>query len=49
MLRGRQETLVECYVRAYGNFLEDVSIIEISDDGTIKIVRGGSLIHAKAY
>jgi hypothetical protein len=29
--------------------LEDVSVIEISDDGTIKIVRDGSSIPAEAY
>ena len=28
---------------------EDVSVIEISDDGTIKIVRDGSSITAEAY
>ena len=31
------------------NLLEDVSVIEISDDGTIKIVRDGSSIPAEAY
>ena len=46
---GKQETLAEYYVRAHGHLLEDVSVIEISDDGTIKIVRDGSSIPAEAY
>ena len=46
---GKQETLAEHYVRAHGHLLEDVSVIEISDDGTIKIVRDGSSIPAEAY
>ena len=46
---GKQETLAEYYVRAHGHLLEDVSVIEISDDGIIKIVRDGSSIPAEAY
>ena len=46
---GKQETLAEHYVRAHGHLLEDVSVIEISDDGTIKIVRDGSSTPAEAY
>mgnify|MGYP000517321082 FL=1 len=46
---GKQETLAEYYVRVHGHLLEDVSVIEISDDGTIKIVRDGSSIPAEAY
>jgi len=38
VFRGKQETLAEYYVRAHGHLLEDVSVIEISDDGTIKII-----------
>lgn len=49
VFRGKQETLAEYYVRAHGHLLEDVSVIEISDDGTIKIVRDGSSIPAEAY
>lgn len=46
---GKQETLAEYYVRTHGHLLEDVSVIEISDDGTIKIVRDGSLTPAEPY
>ena len=49
VFRGKQETLAEYYVRAHGHLLEDVSVIEISDDGTIKIVRDGASIPAEAY
>ena len=49
VVRGKQETLAEYYVRAHGHLLEDVSVIEISDDGTIKIVRDGASIPAEAY
>lgn len=49
VFRGKQETLAEYYVRAHGHLLEDVSVIEIPDDGTIKIVRDGSSIPAEAY
>ena len=49
VFRGKQETLAEYYVRAHGHLLEDVSVIEISDDGTIKIVRDGSLTPAEPY
>lgn len=49
VFRGKHETLAEYYVRAHGHLLEDVSVIEISDDGTIKIVRDGSSIPAEAY
>ena len=49
VFRDKQETLAEYYVRAHGHLLEDVSVIEISDDGTIKIVRDGSSITAEAY
>ena len=44
VFRGNKETLAEYYVRTHGHLLEDVSVIEISDDGTIKIVRDGSSI-----
>ena len=49
VFRGKQETLAEYYVRTHGHLLEDVSVIEISDDGTIKIVRDGSLTPAEPY
>lgn len=32
----RQETLAEYYYRCYGHLLEDVHILEISEDGTLR-------------
>ncbi len=49
VIRDKQETLAEYYVRARGHLLEDVFVIEITDDGIIKIVRNGSSIKAEAY
>jgi len=40
---GKKETLAEYYVRVHGHLLKDVSVIEISDDGTINIIREGTL------
>ena len=36
---GRAETLAEYYVRIHGHLLKDVSVWEISDDGTVKKIR----------
>lgn len=38
---GKQETLAEYYVRVHGHLLKDVSVIEISDEGIMNIVREG--------
>lgn len=41
VFQGKAETLAEYYVRARGHLLGDVSVFEISDDGTVKVVKEG--------
>ena len=36
---GKAETLAEYYVRVHGHLLGDVNVYEITDDGTINIIR----------
>ena len=40
--RGKTETLAEYYVRVHGHLLSDIFVYEISDDGTIRMIRNGS-------
>jgi hypothetical protein len=42
VFRGKLETLAEYYVRIHGHLLGDVSVYEISDEGTIKVIRNGA-------
>ncbi len=39
---GKSETLAEYYVRVHGHLLRDISVFEISDEGTIKVIRSGA-------
>jgi hypothetical protein len=41
VLHGKAETLAEYYVRVHGHLLGDVSVLEISDDGSIRAIRNG--------
>lgn len=41
VLHGKAETLAEYYVRVHGHLLGDVSVLEISDDGFIRVIRNG--------
>ena len=36
---GKAETLAEYYVRIHGHLLGDVFVYEISDDGTMRVIR----------
>ena len=36
---GKEETLAEYYVRVHGHLLNDVKILEIFNNGTIKEIR----------
>ena len=42
VFKGKSETLAEYYVRVHGHLLGDVSVFEIADDGSIRVIRNGS-------
>jgi len=42
VFHAKSETLAEYYVRVHGHLLGDISVFEISDEGTIKVIRSGA-------
>lgn len=44
VFHGKAETLAEYYVRVHGHLLGDVSVLEISDDGTLRVIRDGATV-----
>mgnify|MGYP004599064337 CR=1 FL=1 len=42
VFKGKSETLAEYYVRVHGHLLGDVSVFEIEDDGSIRVIRNGA-------
>ena len=42
VFHGKAETLAEYYVRVHGHLLSDVFVYEISENGTIRMIRNGS-------
>ncbi len=41
--KGKAETLAEYYVRVHGHLLGDIFVYEISDNGTLREIRNGSI------